>query len=173
MGSDPLIDMLSPSPGEKILDIGAGKGTVTNRVLRVSGGAEVYAVEPNERRVASMKKDFPEIRSSVASAESLPFPDSYFDKAYATMVLHHITDLDRALREVARVLKKGGSFVILEVEPGSGLGVMFRFFGRLLGEHMNIMTQEQLLERLGTAEGLKFVRSAKDGPRYLVQLQRA
>lgn len=172
MGSDPLVDMLSPSPGEKILDIGAGKGAVTNRVLKASGGAEVYAIEPNERRVASMKKDFPEIRTSVAGAENLPFPDSYFDKAYTTMALHHVADFDRAVREVARVLKKGGSFVILEVEPSSGLGAMFRFVGRLLGEHMSIVTQEQLLERLRTAEGLRLMRSSKDGPRYLVQLQR-
>ena len=172
MGSDSFIDMLAPSQGEKILDIGAGKGGVADRVLRASGGAEVYAAEPNERRVASMKREFPGIKSSVARAESLPFPDSYFDKAYTTMALHHFSDLDSALREVARVLKQGGCFVILEVEPGSGLGKMFRFFGRLMGEHMDIMTEDQMRERLRAAQGLAFVRSVKEGARYLVLLRR-
>ena len=173
MGSDAFIDMLAPSGGERILDIGAGRGNVANRVLQVSKGAEVYAVEPSEKRVSAMRREFPAIKCSVAGAESLPFPDSYFDKAYTTMAFHHFADIDKALREVARVLKEGGSFVILEVEPGSGLGRMFRFFGRLMGEHMNIMTEEQLQTRLRAAAGFRIVRSGRDGPRYLVQLLRA
>lgn len=166
------MQMLAPSSGEKILDIGAGKGQMADRVMKASQGAEVYAVEPSEKRVASMKQRLPAIKSSVASAESLPFPDGHFDKAYTTMALHHFSDLDTALRQVVRVLKSGGSFVILEVEPGSALGMVFRFFGRLIGEHMNIMTEEQLSARLGAAEGLKVVRSERLGSRYLIQLSR-
>lgn len=173
MSSDRFIGMLAPSKGEKILDIGAGKGQVADRVLQASRGAEVYAVEPNEKRVATMKKDFPAIRSSVAGAESLPFPDSHFDKVYATMALHHFNDLDKALQQVTRVLKPGGSFVVLEVEPRSAVGMVFRFFGKLMGEHMTIMTEEQLLARLSSEEGLRIVRSERLGSRYLVQLARA
>lgn len=169
---DRFIGTLEPRSGEKILDIGAGRGTVANRVLGASEGAEVYAVEPGEKKVASMKREFPAIKSSVAGAEHLPYPDSYFDRAYTTMALHHFSDLDLALREVARVLKPGGSFVILEVEPGSGLGRMFRFFGRLMGERMNIMTEEQLLAKLGTSEGLRLDNSSRAGSRYLVRLVR-
>lgn len=164
--------MLAPSNGEKILDIGAGKGTVAERVLKASNGAEVYAVEPNEKRVASMKRVFPAIRSSSGRAESLPFPDTFFDKAYTTMALHHFADLDRSLREVARVLRKQGSFVILEVEPGSGLGRIFRFFGRLTGERMNVMTEDQLLARVGTTGEFSVSRSAREGSRYIVKLVR-
>ena len=172
MSDDRFLRMLSPSSGERILDIGAGKGNVADRVLKATGGAEVHAVDPNEKRVASMKKEFPAIRSSVASAERLPFADSYFDKVYSTMALHHFSDLDEALHEVARVLKPGGSFVILEVEPGSGLGSLFRFFGRLFGEHMTIMTHEELLARLKAADGLQVEESASSGSRYLVRLRR-
>ena len=172
MGSDPFIDMLAPATGERILDIGAGKGRVADRVSRESKGAEVHAVEPNEGKVAVMRWVFPAIKSAAAEAEKLPYPDSYFDKAYTTMALHHFADLDRALREAARVLKQGGSFVILEVEPGSGLGRVFRFFGRLTGEHMNIMARGQLLAKLGTAEGFRVARSEDFGSRYLVQLLR-
>lgn len=165
-------DALSPASGERILDIGAGKGSVAQRVLEASKGAEVYAVEPNEKKVAAIKRNFPAIRSSVAGAESLPFPDSYFDKAYTTMALHHFADLDKALAELTRVLKPGGSFVILEVDPGSAKGMMFRFFGRIMGEHMNLMTEEQLKARLRSAEGFRVSHSAKMGSGYLVQLIR-
>lgn len=170
MSSDPFIDMLAPAKGERILDIGAGKGKVADRVM--SKGAEVYAVEPDEKKVASMRREYPSIQGSTAGAEKLPYPDSYFDKAYTTMALHHFADPDRALGEAARVLKLGGSFVILEVEPGSALGRVFRFFGRLMGEHMNIMTKGQLMARLGAAEGFKVERSEKHGSRYLIRLLR-
>ena len=159
MSSELFLQMLAPSSGERILDVGAGKGTVADRVMRASAGAEVHGVDPNEKRVAAMKREFPLILSSVATVECLPYADSYFDKAYTTMAFHHFADIDKALREVARVLKEGGSFVILEVEPGSGLGRMFRFFGRLMGEHMNILTEVQLQTRLRAAAGFRIVRS--------------
>ena len=164
--------MLVPSAGERILDIGAGKGDVAERVMEASNGAEVHAVEPNGKRVASMKRNHPAIRSSVASAETLPNADAFFDKAYTTMALNNFTDIDAALREAARVLKQGGSFVILEVEPHSAAGRLFRFFGRLAGEHFTKMTEEQLLSRLRTAKGLEVVTSTKLGSSYLIQLRR-
>ena len=89
------------------------------------------------------------------------------------MALHHFADLDRALSEVTRVLKPGGSYVVVEVEPGSPLGRLFRFFGKLFGERMQIMTEGQLLSRLEGAAGLRVTRSVGLGSRYLVQLTKS
>ena len=169
---DEFVAALTPTSGEKILDIGAGKGSVASRVLQVSKGAEVYAIDPNGKKVEAIRLNFPAIKSSVAGAESLPFPDAFFDKAYTTLALHHFTDLDRALGEIARVLRPGGSFVILEVAPGSAKGMTFRIFGRIMGEHMNLMGEEQLSARLAAAKGLKVARSTKLGSSYLIQLLR-
>lgn len=170
---DSFVGMLSPDPKERILDVGAGKGSVASRVLEASKGAEVYAVDPNEKRVASIKRDFPEIKSSVAGAESLPFPDAYFDKAYATMALHHFSNLDIALREIGRVLKHGGAFVIQDVDPGSAKGRLFRFFSRLAGEHINLMTEEHLTARVGFVGTFGITRSTRWGSDYLVLLTRS
>jgi len=167
-----FVALLEPKGGERILDVGAGRGDKAAKLLQDFPGVEVYAVDPNEKRVADAKRDHPTVRSSVAGAERLPFGDSYFDKAYSTMALHHFTDLDQALSEIERVLKQGGSYVVLEVEPRSLAGRLFRFFGRLLGESMTIMTQSQLLARLGTAKGLEVVTSTSLGAKYLVLLRR-
>ena len=174
-GSDwrTFISILAPGPGERILDIGAGDCSKAARVLLASDGSELYAVDPNEKKIALAKREHPQVKSSVASAESLPFPDSYFAKAYSIMALHHFSDLDRALGEVIRVVRPGGFFVILEVEPGSSLGRVFRFFGRLMGEKMRIMTEEQLLARLEHTEGFQVTRSVGLGSKYLVQLARS
>jgi ubiquinone/menaquinone biosynthesis C-methylase UbiE len=164
--------MLSPRTGQRILDVGAGKGDLAGIISESARDVEVYAVDPNEKRVDAVKRGHPEVRASVAGAESLPFTDAFFDRVYTTMALHHFADLDKALGEVTRVLKIGGSFVVLEVEPGSAKGRMFRFLGRVMGEHMNLMTESQLSAKLGSAQGLKVVGSAKVGSGYLMRLDR-
>jgi ubiquinone/menaquinone biosynthesis C-methylase UbiE len=167
-----LVAMLDPKKGDRIIDIGAGKGEKAARILQAFPGTEVFAVDPSEKRVAKAKRDYPSVRSSVAGAEKLPFDDAFFDKAYSTMALHHFSDLDRALDEVARIVRPGGSYVILEVELGSTLGRLFRFFGRVMGERMEVITKEQLVARLGHVAGFRVVRSVRLGSRYLVQLAR-
>jgi len=167
-----LLGYLAPSPGERILDVGAGDCKIAARVLEASKGAEVYAIDPNEKKIAAAKRDHPSVKSSVGVAEGLPFPDSHFSKAYSTLALHHFADLDKALAEIGRVLKQGGYYVVLEVEPHSLGGMFFRFFGRLMSEKMQIMTQDQFLARVGSGKGFGVGRSMRLGGRYLVQLTR-
>lgn len=165
---DEFIAMLSPSPGMKILDLGAGEGEVASRVLQAAQGADLYAVDPDEKRVSTMKRDSPEVKAFVAEAEGLSFPDSNFDSVYTTMALHHYSDFDKAIGEIARVLKSGGAFVVLEMEPRSGLGRMFRFFGKITGEHMNMLSEEQLETRLNASGIFRVKRSVALGSRYIV-----
>jgi ubiquinone/menaquinone biosynthesis C-methylase UbiE len=166
------MSVLEPHSGEKILDIGAGKGEKAAKVLESSQGIEVFAVDPDERRVAEAKRDHPAVKSFVAGAEKLPFGDAYFDKAYSTLALHHFANLDQALAEISRVLKPGGVYVIFEVEPSSLQGRLFRFFGRLMGERMSIMTEAQCIDKVGAADGLVVAGSTRLAGKYLIQLKR-
>lgn len=168
-----FIGALSPTGGEKVLDLGAGKGAVAAKVHDASNGAEVYAIDPSIRKVSSLRQEFPALQGSVAVAENLPFRDSLFDKAYTTLALHHFVDLDASLHEVARTLRQGGKFVILEVDPRSSSGRLFRLFGRLMGEHLNLMSEPELLAKLAGAEGFTVAASTKlQGSNYLIQLAR-
>ena len=167
-----FIALLEPKSGERILDVGAGNGEKASRILQSFPGTEVYAVDPDEKKIAEARQSHPGVKSSVAAAESLPFEDSIFDKAYSTMALHHFADLDLALPEIERVLKRQGTYVVLEVEPGSLTGRLFRFFGRITGEHTNIMTQSECLARLKAAKGLEVVSSTGLGAKYLARLMK-
>ncbi len=175
-GHDPdweqFIRMLAPAAGERILDVGAGDGSTAARVAVASDGAEVYAVDPDEKKVAASRRYRPAVKSSVAAAESLPFPDSHFDKVYSTMAFHHFADLDRALAEIARVLKHGGGLVVLEVEPGSWLGRVFRLLTRVMGENVLFLSQLKLRSRLESGADFRVVRSLGLGSKYLVQATR-
>jgi len=167
------MEYLAPASGERILDVGAGDGFRAALVVRFSQGTEVYAVDPDERKIASIKRDVPYVKGSIASAESLPFPDSYFDKVYSTMAVHHFSDLDRGLSEIIRVLKPGGSFVVMEIEPESLTGRLFRFFGRLMRERMNMMSETELVTRLQSTGELKQAGSFELGSKYVVRFARS
>jgi ubiquinone/menaquinone biosynthesis C-methylase UbiE len=94
---------------ERLLDSGCGDGGVA-RLLR-ERVAEVVAidVEPSE----SWAND-DGLLFSVANAEELPFADGEFDLIHSKDSLHHMEDPDRAIQEYRRVLKPGGTVLIVE-----------------------------------------------------------
>jgi ubiquinone/menaquinone biosynthesis C-methylase UbiE len=100
-----------------VLEIGAGGGQnfsfyEKRRVVRGE------AVEPDEAMLVSARrslKDAPvPIRLARAPVEALPFPDVHFDSAVMTLVFCSVRDPERGLREIWRVLKPGGSLLLLE-----------------------------------------------------------
>lgn len=93
--------------GDKILDIGCGKGFLLYDFTKVVPGVEVYGVDISDYAIANSKEEVRD-RLQIGNAISLPFPDQYFDFVYSITTLHnlHCYDLDKALREMQRVGKK-------------------------------------------------------------------
>jgi SAM-dependent methyltransferase len=95
----------------KVLDLGAGTGIASYALAR-SGAQVVYALEPDPSEIgraaiSRLGGDLP-IHMLDAFGESIPLQDGEVDLIYARQVLHHTRDLCGALRECARVLKRGG-----------------------------------------------------------------
>ena len=86
-------------------DIGAGTGKLTTTLVGL--GAEVTAVEPDPQMLAELRRAMPEVRSVPGSAEEMPLPDASVDAVLAGQAMHWF-DLDRAMPEIARVLRPGG-----------------------------------------------------------------
>ena len=91
----------------KILDVGCGKGFLLYDFTKVLPHAEVHGIDISSYAIKNSKM---EIRSSLTEsrAESLPWPDNYFDLVYSINTFHnlHAYELDLALREFERVGKK-------------------------------------------------------------------
>ncbi|HQV59030.1 MAG TPA: class I SAM-dependent methyltransferase, partial [Ilumatobacteraceae bacterium] len=129
-GADPEYEeqILPMAAGElhgaqRVLDIGCGDGQITRLATRL-GVPLVVGVDPtwNQISVAAQRGDGLFAR---AGAAQLPFADGTFDTAIACLVFEHITDVDAAIAEVARVLQPGGTFAFflnhpLLQTPGSG-----------------------------------------------------
>jgi SAM-dependent methyltransferase len=89
----------------RVLDLGAGTGKLTAALARL--GAEVTAVEPDQRMLAQLRAELPAVRSVPGSAEQIPLPDGSAGAVVAGQAMHWF-DLDRAIPEIARVLSPGG-----------------------------------------------------------------
>ena len=104
-------------PYGESLEIGAGTGFFTlNLALAgvLAGPLHVTDLSPGmvdaaERNAAQAGLD---VRGQVADVEALPYPDASFDLVVGHAVLHHVPDVDQAFREIVRVLRPGGRFVV-------------------------------------------------------------
>lgn len=105
----------SVKSGTTAADIGAGTGFITEGLL--TKGVKVIAVDQSEAMLIQMKKKFPhDVDYRVGTAERLPIPDDTVDYVFANMYLHHVNSPPDALKEMTRILKKGGILVITDLD---------------------------------------------------------
>lgn len=105
-----LLDLfLSAAPGQRVLDAGAGQGSMSARLDRL--GFEVTSADASEAAVEVLRG---RLRGDVvrASLTDLPFPDASFDAAVLGEVLEHVEDDRAALTEVARVVRPGAAIAL-------------------------------------------------------------
>jgi ubiquinone/menaquinone biosynthesis C-methylase UbiE len=100
--------------GHDVLEIGAGSGSVARQLLSKNPEIAWVAIDidPHMTRAAATRlHGFPNASAKTADATAMPFPDDSFDSVVSCLMLHHIVDWERAVAEVARVLRPGGIFV--------------------------------------------------------------
>lgn len=101
------------SPGQHLLDVGSGPGTITVDLAERVAPGRVTAVEINDTaldltRAEAAKRNVTNLDFVVSDAHALDFPDDSFDVVHAHQVLQHVGDPVQALREMRRVTQPGG-----------------------------------------------------------------
>jgi SAM-dependent methyltransferase len=116
-----LVDFADPAPGDRVLDVGAGRGAVARAAL--ARGCVVTAVDASARMVELLGADFPEITARQLDAGRLDFAGGSFDLVTAGFVVQVLDDPAAAVAEIRRVLAPGGVFALsLERQSVGRLG---------------------------------------------------
>ncbi len=114
---DVAIATAEVQPGKIAADIGAGSGFMTEGLLQK--GLHVFAVDQSEAMLEVMKTKFQDadrVTYLQGESRSLPIPDASVDYVFANMYLHHVEAPLATIKEMARILKPGGTLVITDLD---------------------------------------------------------
>ncbi|SAK56973.1 biotin biosyntehsis-like protein [Caballeronia calidae] len=100
-----LVDALGLGPGASVVDLGAGTGKFTPRLVQT--GARVIAIEPVDSMRAKLAAALPEVQALAGTAQSMPLADASVDAVVCAQSFHWFANR-AALDEIHRVLKPGG-----------------------------------------------------------------
>ena len=129
---DMTLDLAGIAPGDKVLDVGCGTGTLTIAAQAQAGAnGEIHGIDAAPEMIEEARRKAIEqgagIDFQVGLIEDIPFPDDEFDLVLSSFVLHHLpSELKRSgFIEIRRVLKPGGRFLAVDLE--FGLHHLFNF----------------------------------------------
>jgi ubiquinone/menaquinone biosynthesis C-methylase UbiE len=123
--------------GRDVADLGAGEGALTLLIARFARTVTAVDHSPRmlrliEEAAEGLKLDS-RIRIVQGDLEALPLPDASVDAAFLSQALHHAAQPDAAVREAARILKPGGTLVLLDLVRHSHEWVREQFADQWLG----------------------------------------
>jgi SAM-dependent methyltransferase len=153
------------NPGDRVLDLGCGAGRHAFEAYR--RGARVVAADLDLKELAPVSDMFaamraegetrPPARAAAVSADAtrLPFPDGSFDGIIVAEMLEHVPNDTAALKEIARVLRPGGTVAVTVPAwlPERVCWALSSQYHEVPGGHVRIFTRAELSAKL-TAAGL-------------------
>jgi ubiquinone/menaquinone biosynthesis C-methylase UbiE len=167
-------------PGEQVLDVGCGTGTLALEAARhVGTSGRVIGIDPSLEQIArarakAARRRLP-LEFQIGVIEQIPFPDQAFDVVFSTLMMHHLPDpLKRqGLAEIARVLRPGGRLIIADFtrkQERQGRAARFHAGGSRLPDLVALVndagfaqaeTEEMQPMRFSAFPGAIFVRAHK------------
>jgi ubiquinone/menaquinone biosynthesis C-methylase UbiE len=117
---DELIAQARLEPGQRVLDVGCGTGSLAVRLRARLPRVDVIGLDPDPKALAIARRKAEragvEVRFEEGYGDALPFDDACFDRVTSSLMLHHLELETRRgmLREALRVLRPGGSLHLLD-----------------------------------------------------------
>jgi SAM-dependent methyltransferase len=127
--AEPFLDFTGARPGDRVLDVGSGTGSLAFALRRRVGDGRIVGIDFSEAYVtyAAEKNTDPRVSFRVADACAMPFSDAAFDRVLSLLVLQFVPGPERAVAEMRRVARPGAT-VAATVWDARGGGVTGRMF---------------------------------------------
>ena len=151
-----LLGLAHLKPGESVLDVGCGTGTLAIAARRHVGPAgDVTGIDASPEMLAHAERKARKAGAAVlfkrATAQLLPFPDAQFDAVFATVMFHHLPRKGReeCAGEMRRVMKPGGRVLVVDfAAPAQPRSNLLDYFHHRHG-HLNLDDIVATLEAAG------------------------
>ncbi len=115
-----LVDCAALAPGQRVLDIGCGTGSLTVLLARDHPEAAVVGLDPDPKALSRATRKAARagvaVRFDEGFSDALPYRDASFDRVFSSFMLHHLkpAEKERTLLECRRVLEPGGVLFLLD-----------------------------------------------------------
>jgi ubiquinone/menaquinone biosynthesis C-methylase UbiE len=107
--------LLKDVKGKKVLDLGCGTGRHT--IILKKRGAKVWGLDLSPKMLEIAKSEIKGVDFKVGTVYNLPYKSNFFDIVMSGLVVGYFEDIDKAFKEIHRVLKKNGIFVFSITNP--------------------------------------------------------
>ena len=147
-------EFLSPQKNENYLDVGCGTGNYTCALA--DDNYQFYGIDPSDTMLEKARRRNCNVVWQNGTAENLPFENEFFAGAIASLTIHHWKDLTKAFREISRVLKDAGKFVLFTTLPEQTAGYwLTEYFPKMIKDSVKQLPPLSAIENALTAANLK------------------
>ena len=145
-----LLSKLAHIPFQRALDLGCGTGEMMKMLLQVDDQRELYGIDLSEKMLSVAESKLSgKVRLVLGDSEHLPFADNFFDVVYCNDSFHHYPAPQNVLREVNRVLKPGGTFLMGDCwQPFVGRVIMNFYMRHSKEGDVKIYSEAELVSML-------------------------
>jgi ubiquinone/menaquinone biosynthesis C-methylase UbiE len=168
-----LVNKFSLKPNDLVLDIGTGNGVLLPYLSpKVNPGGRILALDISWKMIAWAKKNnrHRNLRFMNASAEAMPVKDQKLDCITCFATFAHVCDKMECLKEMARILKKGGRLYIAHLLGKKELAHHHKNTGRVVMH--DILPEDSMMKKMMTACGFKNIRIIDRPDLYLASARK-
>lgn len=127
-----LADAAGVGAGQHALDVGCGTGALTGELVRRLGAGRVAGCDPSPGQLQACRERHPDVDLRRAPAEQLPYADAEFDVALAQLVMHFVSEPERAAHEMRRVVAPHGQVAVCVWDFQGGMQMLRSFWDAAL-----------------------------------------
>ena len=153
----PVLKELLLNQKTKVLDISCGTGEL---LKKLEGKAELHGIDLSQEMLSKARAKLSQnVKLRKADVHDLPFKDIFFDYVISTEAFHHYYDQQKAVREMARIIKSGGKVIVVDIN--FFLKPIHWLFKKLEPGHVKINSRKEM-KQLFQQAGLKDIRQRRN-----------